>query len=363
MWANVEVAEFLDWLRSWNLARPEKERVGFYGLDVYSLWDSLRVIMRYLERCEPHAVEAANRAWQCFLPYGEEPHRYAWETRIVPASCESEVVALLSEVVQRATALDRDGDEAFDAVQNAVTAVQAERYYRVMVRTDRSSWNIRDRHMVDTITRIARHLGHARGIVWEHNTHVGDARATDMARAGMVNVGQLLRERFGPHDVALVGLAAHRGSVIAARAWGEPEQEMAVPPAQPGSHEDLLHQALGEPSVILLDRGTAPGWLYGVAGHRAIGVIYQPTSESGNYVPTVMGDRYDALLWFEDTSALIPLHHESVPLEPEYETEPTGFGRSAGAGHGSPFGTATARKARPASGAPGVLSTVHPGRT
>lgn len=326
MWANRDVADFLDWLRRWNLERPAHERVGFYGLDVYSLWDSLRVIMNWLAEQAPEALEAAMRAWQCFLPYGEDPQRYAWSTRLVPESCEPEVVSLLVEVVRRTPHVSRDGDAAFDAVQNAAIAVEAERYYRVMVRGDRESWNIRDRHMADTIGRLDAHLGPgAKGLVWEHNTHVGDARATDMARAGMVNLGQLVRQRFGDHDVALVGFAAHRGSTLAAAAWGEPEQVLAVPRAQAGSHEDLLHLALGASALLVFGHTRDGPWLSHRAGHRAIGVVYQPRREAGNYVPTVMGRRYDALLWLENTRALTPLRHEPVPRELEFETEPTGM--------------------------------------
>jgi erythromycin esterase-like protein len=154
---------------------------------------------------------------------------------------------------------------------------------------------------------------------------VGDARATDMARAGMVNVGQLVRERFGSNHVALVGFASHRGTVLAASAWGEPEQVLPVPPAQNGSHEDLLQHALGEPALLVFGPRRTGAWLSTAAGHRAIGVVYQPRHEAGNYVPTVMGGRYDALLWLEATTALTPLHHEQAPREPELETEPTGF--------------------------------------
>jgi erythromycin esterase-like protein len=326
MWANRDVADFLDWLHRWNLERPGDHRVGFYGLDVYSLWDSLRVIMTWLREHHPDALDAATEAWQCFLPYGEDPHRYARRTRLVPESCEPEVVALLVEVVRRGERLSHDGDDAFDAVQNAAIAVEAERYYRVMVRGNRESWNIRDRHMADTISRLDAHHGpHAKGLVWEHNTHIGDARATDMARAGMVNVGQLVRDRFGVADVALVGFASHRGTVLAARAWGEPELVMPVPAAHVGSHEDLLHRVLGEPAVLVFGPRRDSVWLSSRLGHRAIGVVYDPTREAGNYVPTVMGDRYDALIWLEQTQALTPLHHEQAPHEPELETEPTGF--------------------------------------
>jgi erythromycin esterase len=326
MWANHEVAEFLGWLRERNLARPARERVGFYGLDVYSLWDSLREIIDWLEANAPDAVPDALRAWRCFVPYGEDPQRYAWSTRLVPQTCEADVVALLVEVRRRTQARAVDDEDAFDAAQNAEVAAEAEHYYRIMVRGDQQSWNIRDQHMVATIDRLAGHLGpRSKGLVWEHNTHIGDARATDMARDGLVNVGQLLRDRYGTGEVALVGFASYRGTVMAAGGWGVPEQVLTVPDARIGSHEDLLHRAVGRPAVLVFSDDRAGPWLSSWLGHRAIGVVYQPGREHGNYVPTRMGGRYDALLWFEETTALRPLHHEARPAEQEYETEPTGF--------------------------------------
>jgi erythromycin esterase len=326
MWANHEVATFLDWLREENRSRPPGGRVGFYGLDVYSLWDSLRVVVSWLRENAPDALPAALEAWQCFVPYREDPHQYAWSTRLVPESCESEVVRLLLEVRRRTAPLVEDDESAFDVAQNAETAAGAEHYYRVMVRGDRASWNIRDRHMAATIARLARHHGPgSRGLVWEHNTHVGDARATDMAAAGLVTVGQLVREAHAAEGVALVGFAAHRGSVVAASGWGEPERVLPVPDAVPGSHEDLLHRALAAPAVLDFGADRSGPWLSARRGHRAIGVVYEPRQERGNYVPTVMGGRYDALLWFERAEALRPLHHEAAPREPELETEPTGF--------------------------------------
>lgn len=325
MWANHEVADFLDWLHEWNRSRPGHERVGFYGLDVYSLWDSLRATMAWLETNAPDAVPAAMRAWRCFLPYGEEPHQYAWSTRLVPTSCESDVVALLAETRQRARNLTQD-EGAFDAAQNAEVVADAEHYYRTMVRGDRQSWNIRDRHMADTVDRLALHLGAgSKGLVWEHNTHVGDARATDMAAVGLVTVGQLVRERHTGEGVALVGFASYRGSVVAAAGWGDPERVLPLPVARHGSHEDLLHRALDHDSVLMFGDDRSGPWLSTRLGHRAVGVVYQPRAESGNYVPTVMGGRDDALVWLEETTALRPLHHEARPSEPELETEPSGF--------------------------------------
>ena len=244
---------------------------------------------------------------------------------MVPESCEPDVVALLREVHRRTGGRPVDDEEAFDAWQNAEVAVDAERYYRIMVRGDRESWNIRDHHMVDTVDRISGHLGAgAKAILWEHNTHIGDARATDMARAGLVNVGQLMRERHGHEGVALVGFASHRGTVVAAAGWGAPEAALDVPPARAGSHEDLLHTALGEAAV--LDLGDADGpWSQAWLGHRAIGVVYDPSARPATTCPRGWEVATTRSVWLEGTTALRPLHHETAPTEPEFETEPSGF--------------------------------------
>ena len=327
MWANEEVANFLDWLRSFNLDRPESERVGFYGLDVYSLWDSLRAVFRWLEAHSPDSIPLALSAWRCFAPFDEEPQRYARSTTgLVPVSCADEVVELL--VATREAALSRGpgDDAAFAAAQNAEVVVGAERYYRAMVRSNSESWNIRDLHMSDTLDRLCDHFGpESRALVWAHNTHVGDARATDMAHAGMINIGQITREKYGVDEVALVGFGSHRGEVIAAAEWGASERVLEVPVAIRGSHEDLLHSALGYPAVLDFGTDRSGAWLRAHRGHRAIGVVYQPRHEFGNYVPTVMGRRYDALIWLEDTTPLEPLRHEPPPREAELETAPSGF--------------------------------------
>jgi len=327
MWANEEVADFLDWLRARNLTRVDHERVGFFGLDVYSLWDSLREVFRWLSRNAPEALGAAMRAWECFAPFNEDPQRYAQSTALVPASCERDVIDLLVEVRHRIAQETTPDEGAFGAAQNAAVVAGAERYYRAMVRSNRDSWNVRDFHMADTLDRLLAYFGpRSRALIWAHNTHVGDSRATDMAAAGMVNIGEIIRERHGDEGVALIGFAGHRGSVIAAAAWGAEEMALPVPDARAGSHEDLLHRALGEPALLIFPHDRDRLWLQMRRGHRAIGVVYQPRHESGNFVPTIMGERYDALLWLEDTSALAPLHHE-VAAEPgaEMETEPSGY--------------------------------------
>ena len=237
MWANEEVVEFARWLRGHNDGLAPQCRVGFHGLDVYGLWESLRAVLDYLAEHEPDHLPAAREALRCFKPYGEDPQSYALASRLVPAGCEAEVVTLLRELRGTETSA-RTGagalDERFIAEQNAEAAAGAERYYRAMVRGGPESWNVRDCHMADTLDRLLRRYGAgvddpgvddpgvdgpgARAVVWEHNTHVGDARATDMAAAGMVNIGQLARERHGRDDVVLVGFGTHRGSVIASSA-------------------------------------------------------------------------------------------------------------------------------------------------
>jgi erythromycin esterase-like protein len=196
MWANEDVVTLAEWLREHNHGLPAEAQVGFYGLDVYSLWESLYAIMHYLHEADPSALPAAWQAFRCFEPFGEDVQRYARATRFVPNTCEKEVVHLLAEMRRKTSEYRAEGSEAyFQAEQNALVVKNAEAYYRAMVRGGPDSWNVRDRHMTETLERLMKHHGpYAKAIVWEHNTHVGDARFTDMADDGMVNVGQLARE-------------------------------------------------------------------------------------------------------------------------------------------------------------------------
>lgn len=308
MWANAEVAALATWMqeRNWNSA-PGRQ-VGFFGLDVYSLWESLDEIVRHVEAHEPDLHDVAQRALSCFEPYGRDEQAYASATAgWVPRSCESHVVALLTAMREREPPAGLSQMDAFDIEQNALAARNAEEYYRTMVRGGDESWNVRDRHMVETLDRLMAHHGpDARCIVWEHNTHVGDARATDMAEAGMVNVGQLVREAH-LDETFVVGFGSHQGSVIAAPAWGARMRAMRVPPARDDSWEGVLHDAGGDQllfSADLDDVSEAHEW----RGHRAIGVVYHPEREAwGNYVPTLLTARYDAFVFLDRTSALHPL--------------------------------------------------------
>ena len=329
MWANREVVQLAEWMRDFNRGKAPEAQAGFYGLDVYSLWDSMRVVMQYLERIDPKLASVARRAYNCFEPYAEDVQDYARATALVPTSCEDEAIAVLRELRARAPEFGADGREGyFNAEQNALVARNAELYYRTMVRGGPSSWNVRDRHMVETLDRLMAHHGPgAKAIVWEHNTHIGDARFTDMARAGMVNVGQLVRQAHAGDGVILVGFSTHRGTVIAADEWGAPMERMRVPPARSGSFEEAMHDAAVGDALLLFD-GTDNGGVRGLdepVGHRAIGVVYDPNAERwGNYVPTLIAMRYDAMLYIEETRAVDPLHMPvRVGGEPP-ETFPSG---------------------------------------
>ncbi|HEX8629632.1 MAG TPA: erythromycin esterase family protein [Catenuloplanes sp.] len=324
MWANEEVVDFTRWLRRHNDGLEEAVRVGFHGLDVYSLWESLRQILTYLREYEPRDVPAALAAYRCFEPYAEDPQEYAWATRLVPTSCESHVVDLLVALRRRRRA-GLDGADRFALVQNAEVVAGAERYYRTMARGGGSSWNVRDGHMDETLARLLEHYGPgAKAVVWAHNTHVGDARATSMRGAGMVTIGQLARQRYGDDRVVLVGFGGHRGTVVAGDAWGAPMRVMAVPPARRDSVEEILHVTAPPRALLVFPRGEQPDLLTDQLDHRAIGVVYHPEREAwGNYVPTVLGRRYDAFCWFDRTRAVRPLHTGSVEAR-EAQTYPSG---------------------------------------
>jgi erythromycin esterase len=310
MWANWEVIALTEWLRRHNDACSPEERVGFYGLDVYSLWESLDAVMDHLRESHPEALEQAMEAVNCFHPFNRDAQTYAWYTRITPEDCESEVLALLRELRSVPSQFDEDPEAHFNAEQNALVVAGAEAYYRAMVRGDESSWNIRDTHMCDTLDRLLEHHGpDSKAIVWEHNTHIGDSRYTDMAAEGMVNLGQLARERHGENSVTLVGFGSYQGSVIAGRGWGKPMEQMPVPPAKQGSWEDVMHRATSGNSLYLSQDLSQVSGAEAERGHRAIGVVYNPERERhGNYVPTVLPKRYDAFLFLDETRALHPLH-------------------------------------------------------
>ncbi|MBA9006789.1 erythromycin esterase family protein [Thermomonospora cellulosilytica] len=326
MWANTETVRFCRRLRDHNLDLPPERRVGFYGLDLYSLWDSLRSVLDHVADHRPDYVEEALAAYRCFEPYGEDPQEYARHRALAPEGCADEIMALLTRL-RRAAAPPQDGDPAreLNAWQNAEVAAGAERYYRTMIGGGVESWNVRDVHMADTLDRLLGFHGpDSRAVVWAHNTHVGDARATPMADHGMVNLGQLVRERHGRDRVVVVGFAGGHGQVIAAPRWGAAMEAMPVPRPVPGSLEALLAgDAELDHALFVFSDGPDQDWLNVTRGHRAIGVVYDPDRDHRQFVPTRLAERYDALCWFSRMSALVPLHMEAA-RRGELETVPSG---------------------------------------
>lgn len=342
MWANMEMVDLIEWLRLYNkgVENPNK-KVGFYGLDVYSLWESLDAVMQYLQKNYPDAMKAAIEAYRCFEPYGRDIEEYAQATAFIPESCEEGVANMLIDLRRKAGGgedesefKDNRGEIRFNAEQNAVVAKNAELYYRTMMKGGAASWNVRDHHMMNTLERLMKfHDSDAKSIVWAHNTHIGDARATDMARAKMVNLGQLAREQVGRDNVVLIGFGTYKGSVIASKEWGKPMKRMLVPSAIDGSWDSFLHN-LDDPGVVRNKLLTfddaynlqADSPFLESKGQRAIGVVYNPSYEKyGNYVETILQARYDAFLFIDETHALHPVHMKVYPDEELPETFPTGL--------------------------------------
>lgn len=304
MWANWEIASLINWLREYN--EKHSDKAGFYGLDVYSLWESMDVLLTYLTKNDPAAAGIAEKAIDCFSGIAGNESQYA--IRSLTSSCRQQVISLLRELRTRAPRYNHDPEAALNAVQNAHIAVEAEKYYSNMVLFDDHSWNIRDRHMAETLSRLLEYHGKdSKVIVWEHNSHVGDASFTDMALAGNLNVGQLAREKF-PGNCFIVGFGSYTGTVMAASAWEAPMQEMDLPEAIEKSIEYELHQESDHDRIMIFSEMSDASrfnkrWL-----HRAVGVVYHPKMEGANYVPSLMSRRYDAFVYLDETSALHPLH-------------------------------------------------------
>jgi erythromycin esterase-like protein/predicted phosphoribosyltransferase len=319
MWRNKVVVEFIEWLRAYNDALPQgAEKVGFYGLDLYSLHASMKAVLRYLEKVDPEATKKARERYSCFDHFGEDTQAYGLMTRLnLSKSCEEEVVNQLIELQRRAGQFARSGgqfadDELFYAEQNARLVKNAEAYYRSVFLEEVLSWNLRDRHMAETLDALVTHLGRkgrrAKLAVWEHNSHLGDARATEMGQRGELNVGQLTREKYG-HEAVLVGFTTHHGTVTAASDWGKPAERKRVRPALAGSYEALFHTT-GRDRFLLIpnDSDAMAQQLSAPRLERAIGVIYRPETErQSHYFRARLTDQFDAVLHFDETRAVKPL--------------------------------------------------------
>lgn len=316
MWRNADVVEFVDWLRAHNDELPAgTPKVGFYGLDLYSMYTSIDEVIRYLDAADPKAAGRARERYACFGHFGRDPRVYGRETALRGAeSCETAAVEQLVDmrgVAARAAIADGplDEDRQFYAEQNARLVVDAERHYRAVFRAGQESWNLRDRHMAETLealmARLRRRGGAAKAVVWEHNSHVGDARATEMADAGQLNLGQLVRERH-PAASLIVGFTTYAGTVTAASGWGGDAERRHVRPALSGSWEDVFHR-LGVPA-FMIDAGE----LEGGGLERAIGVVYRPESERlSHYLHARAGEQFDAVIHVDETHAVEPLERTS----------------------------------------------------
>jgi erythromycin esterase-like protein len=336
MWRNEVVLEFVRWLGRHNAHLPKASvhAVGFYGIDLYSLHASIRAVIAYLETTDKEAARRARARYACLEHFGEDPQAYGFASFHLGKSCEDNVVRQLEDLRNRAVEYSRkDGkvaeDEYFFAEQNARLALNAERYYRTMFEGRVASWNLRDSHMVETLDALIAHLGRcdpAKVVVWAHNSHVGDARATEVGARGEHNVGQLARERYGSACVN-IGFTTFAGTVTAADDWDEPPKRMKVRPGLESSYEELFHQ-VGLPRfwIDLRAGGPAAEALRHDRLERAIGVVYRPRTERrSHYFHCRLSDQFDAVIHLDETSAVIPLDRpEDWHLGEVPETYPTG---------------------------------------
>jgi erythromycin esterase len=323
MWGNYEVASMITWINNYNQQKTAGEKFGFYGLDVYCLWESMDQLMPQIGQNDS-LTKMAMQVKSCFQPYSADVQEYGYAVANASANCIGQTERLYRSVMQFTGNTTARNEPAFLMQQNALVAYNGERYYRTSVTSYEESWNIRDRHMMQTINRLLElHGPESKMIVWEHNTHVGDARYTDMAAENMVNVGQLARQELGEDKVFVVGFGSYQGSVIASTNWNGPIQKMNVPPAPATSWEGMLHHSGGGNKLLFSSELKSNPALQKSIGHRAIGVVYSPSREQGNYVPSILPKRYDAFIYFDQTTALHPIG--TSPRREPGDTYPSGY--------------------------------------
>ena len=318
MWRNLDVLAFLDWLYQFNQTVAPQQRVGFYGLDLYSLHASIRAVLDYMEKVDPEGARRARYRYACFDHFGEDIQAYGYAASFgLTKDCEDQVVAQLVEIRRRSAELaSRDGrvepDDYLSAEQNARLVQNAERYYRTMFGGRVESWNVRDEHMSETIAWLRQNRPGTKMVVWAHNSHLGDARATEMSSHGEHNVGQLMRGRFG-NDVFLIGFTTHSGEVTAASEWDGPAERKIVRPALEASYEALFHQTEIPAFLLLLRNSGVIQVLDKPRLERAIGVIYRPETERvSHYFRSRMPGQFDAVIHIDRTTALIPFERTSA---------------------------------------------------
>ena len=324
MWRNVEVANFVDWLRARNAALHPAEHAGFFGLDIYNMNASIAAVIGYLDRFDPDAAMVARERYGCLTPWQRDPATYGRAALTTGyAKCERPVLLALRDLLDKQIEYEaRDRDSFLDATQNARLVASAERYYRAMYYATADSWNLRDRHMFDTLNNLMDWWGvNAKAVVWAHNSHIGNAAATDMGQArDEINIGQLCREKFGD-DAALIGFGTDRGTVAAADDWDGPMKIKTVRPAHPESYEYLCRDARVRRFLLDLRKGRHEDLrltLMRARLERAIGVIYRPETElASHYFDAHLSEQFDGYVWFEETRAIKPLSAEPQPGLPE----------------------------------------------
>jgi len=329
MWRNQEVRDFVDWLRARNADVEAGKRVAFHGLDLYSLFNSIRSVLNYLDDVDPQTARVARQRYGCLTPWQSDPATYGHAALSGNyQTCEREVVSMLTDLMQKRRAYaEHDGERFLDAVQNARLVANAERYYRIMYYGSRASWNLRDSHMFETLkTLLNFHGPESKAIVWAHNSHVGDSSATEMAARGEYNIGHLCRQEFG-NAAYSIGFGTDHGTVAAASDWDGPMEVKVVRPAVPESYERLCHEA-GAPRFLLRLRNPIPKdlaeGLLKPRLERAIGVIYRPETElQSHYFQALLSHQFDEYIWFDETSAVTPL--KTKELEGLPDTYPFGL--------------------------------------
>ena len=317
MWANHSIVEFSHWLKSHNdnITDPAKS-VGFYGLDLYSLGASIEMVLNYLESVDPATAEVARVRYGCLLPWADDPSVYG---RVVLTrqykSCEESVLAMLKDLLKkRLDYSSADGERFFNAEQNAQLIANAERYYRTMYYAEQNSWNQRDQHMFDTLEAVLAFRGaDAKAIIWAHNSHIGDARATQMSARGELNIGQLARQKYG-HAAYLIGFGTDHGTVAAASEWGGPMEAKPVRPSHLDSYERVCHEVNTDNFLLPLRhpmQAMVRERLLAERLERAIGVIYRPETElQSHYFYASLPQQFDEYIWFDESHAVEPLSRE-----------------------------------------------------
>ena len=329
MWRNTEVRSFVDWLHAHNAERTPQRRVAIYGLDLYSLYTSIGSVLKYLDEVDPDSAQIARQRYGCLTPWQADPATYG-HAALTGAyrTCENEVVQMLEDILHKQSDYAaHDGERFMDAVQNARLVTDAERYYRIMYYGSRASWNLRDNHMFETLkTLLNFHGAAAKAIVWAHNSHIGDAAATEMSVRGEYNIGHLCREEFG-NAAYSIGFGTHAGTVAAASDWDGPMQVKAVLPSLKQSYERLCHDT-GRPQFMLPLRGRSAGEVRNRLAkprlERAIGVIYRPETElASHYFQAILPAQFDEYIWFDESRAVTPF--ETKELEGLPDTYPFGL--------------------------------------